>query len=52
MYGYAQREPDRARVDADVVGYRGGAPTRPVFSGTRNIPLMLADTKRRRRIAG
>ncbi|MFN0253583.1 MAG: hypothetical protein ACKV2T_42340 [Kofleriaceae bacterium] len=52
VYGHAQREPDRSRVDADVNGYRGDVPTRPVFSGTRNVPLMLADTKRRRRIDG
>lgn len=52
VYGHAQREPDRGRVDADVVGYRGNAPTRPVFSGTRKIPLMIADTARRRRIGG
>jgi hypothetical protein len=50
VYGHAQREPDRGRVDADVIGYRGDAPTRPVFSGTRKIPLMLADTIRHRRI--
>lgn len=48
--GHAQREPDRSLVDADVTGYRGDAPTRPVFSGTRKIPRMLADTLRRRRI--
>ncbi|MGE0403470.1 MAG: hypothetical protein AB7T06_42590 [Kofleriaceae bacterium] len=48
VYGHAQREPDRSRVDADEIGYRGDAPTRPVFSGTRKIPLMLADTIRRR----
>jgi hypothetical protein len=52
VYGHAQREPDRGRMDADVIGYRGDAPTRPVFSGTRRVPLMLADTKRRRRIIG
>lgn len=52
VYGHAQREPDRARVDADVAGYRGEVPTRPVFSGTRRVPLMIADTKRRRRIGG
>ena len=50
VYGHAQREPDRSLVDADVTGYRGDAPTRPVFWGTRKIPLMLADTTRRRRI--
>lgn len=50
VYGHAQLEPDRGRVDADVIGYRGDAPTRPVFSGTRKIPLMLADTTRQRRI--
>ncbi len=50
VYGHAQREPDRGQVDADVIGYRGDAPTRPVFSGTRKIPLMLADTTRHRRI--
>ena len=50
VYGYAQREPDRVQVDADVVGYRGNAPTRPVFSGTRKVPLLIADTVRRRRI--
>ncbi len=42
VYGHAQREPDRGRIDADVTGYRGDAPTRPVFSGTRKIPLMIA----------
>lgn len=49
IYGHAQREPDRSRVDADFTGYRGDAPTRPVFSGTSKIPLMIADTTRRRR---
>lgn len=52
VFGHAQREPDRSRVDADVIGYRGDAPTRPVFSGTRKVPLMLADTTRHRRIRG
>lgn len=46
VYGHAQREPDASRVDADVIGYRGNAPTRPVFSGTRKIPVMITDTLR------
>ena len=50
VYGHAQLEPDRNRTDADFSGYRGDVPTRPVFSGTRRVPLMLADTTRRRRI--
>ncbi len=51
VYGHAQREPDRALVDADTLGYRGDAPTRPVFSGARKIPIYLADTGRHRTIA-
>jgi hypothetical protein len=49
VFGHAQREPDRGRIDADVTGYRGDAPTRPVFSGTRKVPLLLAASKRQPR---
>ncbi|MBL0216383.1 MAG: hypothetical protein IPQ07_21180 [Myxococcales bacterium] len=41
VFGYSQREPDRARVDADVSGYRGDVPTRPVFSSTKRAPLII-----------
>ncbi len=39
--GYCQREPDRERVDADVTGYRGDVPTRPVFSSTKRALLVI-----------
>ncbi len=41
VYGYCQREPDRAAMDADVSGYRGAVPTRPVLSSTRRAPLLI-----------
>ena len=41
VYGYCQREPDRGAVDADVSGYRGDVPTRPVLSSTRRAPLLI-----------
>jgi hypothetical protein len=41
VYGYCQREPDRAAVDADVSGYRGDVPTQPVLSSTRRAPLLI-----------
>lgn len=41
VYGYCQREPDRAAMDADVSGYRGDVPTRPVLSSTRRAPLLI-----------
>jgi hypothetical protein len=41
IYGYCQREPDRSAVDADVSGYRGEVPTRPVLSSTRRAPLLI-----------
>jgi hypothetical protein len=46
VFGHAQREPDPGLVDADKIGYRGDAPTRPVFSGTRKLPVMITDTLR------
>lgn len=41
IYGYCQREPDRGAMDADVSGYRGDVPTRPVLSSTRRAPLLI-----------
>ncbi len=41
VYGYCQREPDRASMNADVSGYRGDVPTRPVLSSTRRAPLLI-----------
>lgn len=42
VYGYGQREPDRAAMDADIAGYRGDVPMCPVLSSTRRAPLLLA----------
>ena len=41
VYGHCQREPDRSAMDADVSGYRGDVPTRPVLSSTRRAPLLI-----------
>ncbi len=41
VYGYCQREPDHQAMDAEVSGYRGDVPTRPVLSSTRRAPLLL-----------
>lgn len=42
VWGYCQREPDRSAMNADVSGYRGAVPTRPVLSSTRRAPLLIA----------
>lgn len=41
VYGYCSREPDRQAMDAEVSGYRGAVPTRPVLSSTRRAPLLI-----------
>jgi hypothetical protein len=43
VYGWCAREPDPGGV-ADVSGYREALPTRPVLSGTRRAPLLIATT--------
>jgi hypothetical protein len=42
--GHCTREPDPTAV-ADVSGYREALPTRPVLSGTRRAPLLIATTR-------
>jgi hypothetical protein len=45
VQGYCTHEPDPAGAE-DVTGYRADVPMRPVISGTKRSPLLLADYKR------
>jgi hypothetical protein len=40
--GYCTREPDPDAADAMAGDYRAAPPTRPVISGTRRVPMLIA----------
>jgi len=44
VQGYCTKEPDPKGAD-DVTGYRADVPMRPVLSGTKRSPLLLADSE-------
>lgn len=43
IQGYCTHEPDPQGAD-DITGYRADVPLRPVLSGTKRSPLLLADS--------